>query len=81
MNKKDVIKHFGSQSNTARALDISRQAVHKWGELIPLDEAIEVEALSGGKLKVDITRYRKRKGGKDAKSTEDGSSPPAAPGS
>jgi hypothetical protein len=75
MDKKDVIEHFGSQANTARALGIKRQAVNKWPDLIPILQAIEVERVSGGKLKVDHSRYRKG----HVRTTHDSADPSPAP--
>lgn len=69
MDKKDVINHFGSLANAGRALEISRQAVGSWPDLVPILQAIEIERISGGKLKVDKSRYRKRQGKDDVPNT------------
>lgn len=60
MNKKTVIKHFGSASAVAHALGISPAAVSKWQDLVPLVRASEIELITGGALQVDMSRYSKR---------------------
>jgi len=51
-----LISHFGSHSNLARALGVTRVAVTLWGtEGIPATRAIQIERITGGKFKaVDI---------------------------
>lgn len=53
MKKKDVIKFFGTQEKTAKALNISQASVCKWGKNIPRLRAFEIERLTKGKLKAD----------------------------
>jgi len=53
MKKTDVIAHFGSISETSKALKISFQAVHQWPETVPLLRAYHIERLTRGKLKAD----------------------------
>lgn len=57
MRKTDVIKHFGSVIEVARALQISRAAVSKWPPVIPEGSAYKVESITKGKLKVDPGAY------------------------
>lgn len=57
MLKQDVIDHFKSASNVARALSISPAAVGKWGEVVPWFSAQEVERITGGALKVRSELY------------------------
>ena len=61
MKSQDVINHFGSKANTARALNISRPSVTNWGEIVPEPQALKVEKLSGGKLKADLKFYAAHK--------------------
>lgn len=51
-----LIDQFGSASNMARALGVTRGAVTQWGiDGLPSKQAIEIEKLTGGKFKaVDI---------------------------
>jgi len=58
MKKKDAIKHFKSGAAVARRLNISRQAVHKWPEVVPLQYVWELRQASGGKLAVRLSDYR-----------------------
>lgn len=61
MKKTDVIKHFGNEPATAAALDITKQAVHGWSEIIPEGMAYKTQVITGGKLQVDPAVYRKLK--------------------
>jgi DNA-binding transcriptional regulator YdaS (Cro superfamily) len=60
MKKEHVIKHYGSEVETARALSLSPQAVNKWGTLVPLLSAYRIEALTRGKLRVNRGLYDDR---------------------
>ncbi len=51
MKKKDVLKYFGNSVQTAKALGITKQAVHYWPDEIPLGRACEIELLTNGALK------------------------------
>ncbi len=46
MKKSEVIALFGSQSEVARALKITRSAVSKWGETIPKLRGFQIESMS-----------------------------------
>ena len=46
MKKRDAVQHFGSEANIARLLKISRQAVSKWGEVIPIKSAARLAQLA-----------------------------------
>ena len=59
MLKKDVIRHFGSVSKAAEALDITRQAVDQWDETVPEGTAYKLQVLTGGKLKVRQELYQR----------------------
>ena len=51
MLKVDVIKHFGSSAQTAKALGISHAAVSRWSDTIPKGRAYQIEVITGGTLK------------------------------
>lgn len=58
MLKADVIAHFGnSPVAVSKALGITRSAVNQWPEIVPLKSALRLQALTGGKLSVDMTAY------------------------
>lgn len=57
MQKAAVIKHFGNQSEVARVLGISHNAVGKWGKVIPLLRAYQIQSLDGCDLEVDLSLY------------------------
>lgn len=61
MRKADVIAYFGDEVQTAAALEVSKQAVNMWGEIVPRGTAYEVEVITGGALKVDRDVYRQLK--------------------
>lgn len=58
MKKRDAIRYFGTQIEVAKVLKISRQAVQKWPDVIPLEKAVDLQALTGGALKVKHELYR-----------------------
>lgn len=57
MLKKDVVQHFGSNQAIATALKLNRSAISRWGDLIPLARAYEIEVITKRKLKVDRSMY------------------------
>ena len=59
MYKDTAVDHFGSDVALARALNISRQAVSKWGEIIPEGVAYKLQVLTAGRLVVDPGLYQK----------------------
>jgi DNA-binding transcriptional regulator YdaS (Cro superfamily) len=59
MLTSDVVTHFGNQAAIANALEISRAAVSKWGEVVPEGSAYKLQAITNGKLKVRPDLYRK----------------------
>jgi hypothetical protein len=63
MDKTQAIEHFGSATNLAKALRISLQAVSLWDYTKPIPEgrAWQIEAITGGQLRVDPSVYRKHK--------------------
>lgn len=61
MNKSIVVDFFGSQRAAANALGISDQAVSGWAELIPKGAALELEKLTNGALKCDLSLYKNRR--------------------
>ena len=61
MLKSDVIRHFGGQGATARALGITKGAVWQWPEIIPRGSAYQVEVITGGALRVDPSVYATKK--------------------
>lgn len=69
MRKEQVMKYFESKygSDAVRAVcwacrtrgrPISRQAVHKWPEVVPIKQAWKLERASGGKLSMRLSDYR-----------------------
>jgi transcriptional regulator with XRE-family HTH domain len=58
MLKSCVIAHFdNSPVAVARALGITRSAVNQWPEIVPLKSALRLQALTNGKLPVDMSAY------------------------
>ena len=58
MRLQDAVSYFGSQNKLAEALGMSQGSMSSWKrERIPLARALQVEKLTRGKLKVDMTLY------------------------
>jgi hypothetical protein len=58
MQKAAVIAHFdNSPVKVARALGITRSAVNQWPELVPLRQALRLQAVTNGDLPVDLAAY------------------------
>lgn len=52
-----IVAHFGSVAETAQALGCTTQAVYYWRTRIPRGRALQIEAITRGKLKaVDLVR-------------------------
>lgn len=60
MNKSSVVEFYGSQRAIALAIGLSDQAVSQWSELIPKGAALELEKLTDGALKCDLSMYKGR---------------------
>ena len=60
MKKKTAIKYFKGVTNTARALNISKQAVSQWPDIVPIQQAWKIERISKGKVAFAINDYKMR---------------------
>lgn len=60
MLTKDVLDHYGSRANLAKKIGYSRQAVYRWGDLVPERAAFRIERETLGKFKVDESKYREQ---------------------
>lgn len=60
MKKSSVIKFFGRQRVVANVLCLSEQAVCQWSEIIPKGAALELEKITNGALKCDLSVYKNR---------------------
>jgi DNA-binding transcriptional regulator YdaS (Cro superfamily) len=58
MKTKQAASFFGSEAALARVLGISRQAVNKWGGVIPVKYALRIQKTTGGKLTVNWSDYQ-----------------------
>jgi len=52
MTKDEAIKFWGGPTRLAKALGITRDAVHKWKKYPPIDKQFQIMVLSGGRLAV-----------------------------
>ena len=60
MNYSDLIKHFKSQAEIARAINLSQPSVWQWQTSgVPEDRQLEFQRLTGGKLKADPAIIKK----------------------
>jgi hypothetical protein len=62
MRKIDVKKHFKTYNAAARALGISRSAVHQWPARVPEGQAYKLQVLTGGRLQVRADMYPSQAG-------------------
>jgi hypothetical protein len=61
MRLEQALDHFKTtRAGLARMLDISAQAVGKWGEVIPYIQADRLEKMALGKIRLDPTMYDER---------------------
>lgn len=60
MNKSKVTQYFGGVCKTAEALGISHSSVCQWSALIPKGAALELEKITNGALKCDLSVYKNR---------------------
>lgn len=52
-----AIQHFGSRRALADALGLTVMAIHQWeNRQVPAERAVEIEILSGGKIKRESLR-------------------------
>ncbi len=58
MKKSKAIEYYGGGSALARALNISKQAVSKWPDIVPIKQALALERKTGGKLALVLGDYR-----------------------
>ena len=60
MKTSDVKQHFGSQYAIAKALGIKQPSVANWGDYPPELRQLQIEAVTGGKLKAepDCDKFR-----------------------
>ena len=61
MKTIDAITHFGSPTALARALNIKPPSIYCWGELVPKGRAYELQHITSGALRVDVTAYDQAK--------------------
>jgi len=55
MTYDELIRHYGSAMNAADAINVSRQAVHRWKENgVPIEQQILYEVDSKGALLADL---------------------------
>jgi DNA-binding transcriptional regulator YdaS (Cro superfamily) len=61
MRLSDAVSHFGTQQKLAEALGMSQGSISSWDrEKIPFARALQVEKLTKGRLRVDMTLYRRQ---------------------
>jgi len=58
MEKKSVIARFGSNNKTSKFMGISRQAVDRWDDIIPVMAALRLDKMTNGELKFDKELYQ-----------------------
>jgi len=58
MRKADAVRHYGSEAAVAVAAGVSRQAVNKWGPIVPYHSAVILSREAPGKLQLQDSDYR-----------------------
>jgi DNA-binding transcriptional regulator YdaS (Cro superfamily) len=58
MKTKDAILHFGSKSQLAKTLGLTKGAISQWPDDVPELRAYQIERLTKGKLKADVPRLQ-----------------------
>jgi hypothetical protein len=66
MKTSEVIEFYGSQSAVAEALGIKQPSVANWDEFPPHYRQIQIQAISGGKLRAEPEAIDKLLGVKPA---------------
>ena len=52
MTTQEAVQLWGGQTRLAKALGITRDAVHNWKKYPPMDKQFQIMVLSGGRLSV-----------------------------
>ena len=52
MTTQEAVQFWGGPTRLAKALGITRDAVHKWKQYPPMDKQFQIMVLSGGRLAV-----------------------------
>ena len=58
MFTNDAVQYFGGRRQLAEALNITRQAVEQWGEIVAQGAAYKLQVITKGKLVVDSKKYK-----------------------
>ena len=66
MRTQEVIEFFGSQTEAARKLGIKQPSVAAWDEFPPHDRQMQIQAVTGGKLRAEPDAIDKFLGVKSA---------------
>jgi DNA-binding transcriptional regulator Cro len=64
MKTSDALTYFGSASKLALGARVSRQAVAKWGRVVPYRTALYLQEFTANQLTVDESLYDDRKAAK-----------------
>lgn len=60
MTTDEAVKFWGGPTRLAKALGITRDAVHKWKQYPPTDKQFQIMVLSGGRLSVTFVSDNKK---------------------
>lgn len=61
MKTKDAITYFKGIPALATHLDITRQAIYQWGDVVPKAQALLLERSTDGKLQYNEADYNKKR--------------------
>ncbi len=60
MTKDEAINRFGSQVALAKALGMSQSTISTWGEYPPPLRQLQIEKITGSKLKAERNVFERR---------------------
>jgi hypothetical protein len=63
MLKRDVLNFYGTLEAVGKVVGISKQGVWMWPEVIPQGHAWKLQSLTGGRLKVIPSLYKRQRRG------------------
>jgi hypothetical protein len=58
MKTEKAVAFYGSKAEVSRVLGCNRSQVTRWGKVIPINRALRLVQLTGGKLKLELDDYR-----------------------
>lgn len=64
MKTSEAVEFFGSKTNLAKALKVTKQALNRWGEEVPELRQYQIEVITERQLLSDFSKMKLSKGQK-----------------